>query len=476
MTEGGGGCCIALVQTLAGADAAASGRADARSARAPRAARRRPGPASLLLLSLAGGCHLVTNAGDYEVDGAAFGPAGAGGGAAAGAGGGGGGVPEGCVEVEPAAATLDGVRADLDAVSLGAPLRTALGGAPADVLTIVMKNGAEGDTLLGTFDLGADADRDTCVRCVQVLEDFAAPERFARVYFQAAGSMKVEFSPLSFTARVEISGLKLVETDVLGFAVPGGRCLFVRSYAWDVSGCQQAAQCGDPGRVVCEPDQSVCAAYECTLDGAERCGAGEICLGQVAGPPAVGACYRTCALADAGACAEGESCQPSTLSSTGGICLLAGTSGPGDICAPSPVSSDCEPGYICLSDGLATGSCAQICDYFGAATDPCLNAGDLCDPNSICAPQASVSVSDAGAGEACGTNEANAYCALDPAAERVRGLCVDEAGAAPLCRPFCRLSVAADCPEGSACGALPATALENRFVGVCRPSAAAGAP
>jgi hypothetical protein len=457
------------------------------------------------LAAWAAGCHLVTKAGNYEIDDSAFGPApggAAGGGDAPGGAAGGDGVPEGCVEVVPVADEGAIVSADLDGVTAAIALRTPLGGAGVDGLVLSFVKASSAEFPLGTFDLGANGNASlaTCVHCATVLEDLTEEGLFARAYFQTSGSVQAEWSAAAVTGRLVYSNVRLGETDVNGDPMPGGACLFLRSYTWEVSNCVQVTQCSGASDLVCEPDQGVCATFECAFDGSKACGAGETCIAQQLGPaggaPAFGACYRTCTPGAEGGCAADEACYPTLLSPTGGQCLTAGENGPGAACQGSAVQDECAPGYACTGDAVDGLRCVQVCDYFGPASDVCLGAGELCDPGSLCVSGGDVVVSAAPVGGAC---EAGAvYCAIDVARERPGGMCArDDAGAGgaggaaggaggaasgpgggdggPVCRQFCRLSVASDCPAGSACRPLSLSdASTSAYVGLCRPPAAGG--
>ncbi|MDF1562318.1 MAG: hypothetical protein P1V51_04700 [Deltaproteobacteria bacterium] len=255
---------------------------------------------------------------------------------------------------------------------------------------------------------------------------------------------------------------------------PGGTLTCSPNCTLDLSGC---SRCGD-GMIgqgeACDGANFNGQTCE-TMNGTGWAG-NLTCLNNCTSIDAESNCFyptqrdEGCTLGQTGQCAPGTTCTPiSPFDRTSGTCMIpcpassVGQSGGvcpgGEVCLetgssePQPANrncsanSDCDPGYVCLSNGSGT----QVCGRFITACGNLVPlAGDY---------------SSSGAwnnGQSCSLDpySGHDYCAMGTGTNPAETFCIDAGGSHPVCLGYCDGEGGADrgCPSGYSCG-VPATTV-----------------
>lgn len=313
-------------------------------------------------------------------------------GTAGGSGGGGGGVPGNCVEIDAESLKLL-ITSEPDSfayyeATLAAP---GLGGADLDLMGIEVYDLG----LTGSVDLGDATNNNyiSCQACVRVLED-STDMGPARDFFQAAGTLELGATTPFYIAGT-LTDVTLVEVtiaeDFTTTPVPGGACLHIASYTFDIP--------APPTGWVCPPeyyedgmgcDCNECGAHDPDCDVPtlpSTCLMGQTCgtTGSCEGTPTAWMCAGT--EYDAGAgngcdCNCGaydpdcdlvaeavQGCTGAETCSSGGFCFDAAVWSCEDTFFGTGQADDCDCGC-----GVADPDCAD------AAVATC----DFCDDAGSC--------------------------------------------------------------------------------------------
>lgn len=210
--------------------------------------------------------------------------------------------------------------------------------------------------------------------------------------------------------------------------------------------CNNAEECGDVAKIVCDPVAHQCVAGQCGPSaGGKACAADQLCIYQAAGT-AVGACYPRCAPFTSGGCAPDSECVIGKYDGSEGYCKPRGTTAADAACPPNDTATGCVAGYVCIVDPINR-FCREQCDFFGAQKE-CSAADRPCTPPGVCTGDRA---DPAALGQDCGASaQSGTLCGLS--GKKLLGVCAgtQQNPTHLICSKWCRMKDN-DCPGSQAC-------------------------